>query len=95
MRQGKIDSAPTCPHCKHLLDGFTHPTGDATPSAGDVSVCCYCAECIEFTDSDTGLKLVPLTEETAGQIDLTNIQKCQLIARAIITKKNSASEVQV
>lgn len=90
MRHGRIESKPTCPHCKKALDGFTHLFGEASPSDGDVSVCLYCAEIVEFTVDDNGLKLVPLTEETTGELDLAEIQEAQRMTRAYIEKQKTS-----
>lgn len=89
---GKLISKPDCPHCKEILDGFTDPSGKNVPKPGDISICAYCAEVLEF---DSEMKLIPIREETVKFVDLLEIQKAQQIVRDIIIlreeKKNAKS----
>ena len=54
--------ATTCPHCDELLDAVTPVTGLAVPSAGDFSVCAYCAGVLIFAD-DQGTLRTPTSLE--------------------------------
>jgi len=42
-----------CPVCKEELDGATQVDGSDLPSAGDVSICIYCANIAVFCDDLT------------------------------------------
>jgi len=37
-----------CPRCGRVMDGATNCTGDGAPSAGDFTVCFYCATILRF-----------------------------------------------
>ncbi len=47
---GQIKGAPKCanPDCRKQLDGFTALEEGAKPMEGDISICAYCAEVMEF-----------------------------------------------
>lgn len=60
MKSGQLESAPHCPACNKLLDGFTDPKGDATPESGNLSICSYCRTFLCFTDE---LQLREMTQE--------------------------------
>jgi len=70
----QLISRPACPHCKKLLDGFIAMEGDHVPSPGDVSVCAYCFEYLEF---DIGMKLIPITSTAIQAIDLPELQRAK------------------
>ena len=43
----------TCPHCGNMNDAATCATGDAAPTAGDISCCEGCMEVSMFNDDLT------------------------------------------
>lgn len=49
-----------CPTCNERLDGVTSLDANGMPDVGDISLCAYCGELLEF---DEDMKLVLLTEE--------------------------------
>ena len=50
MRTEKIQSC-NCPNCNVPLDAVTDPSEqNKLPSPGDVTLCLYCDELLEFTD---------------------------------------------
>lgn len=60
-----------CPTCDTILDAATSTDGyDTTPKAGDVTVCIYCNDVLEFTDDmefiHVDIKTLP--QETQDQI---------------------------
>lgn len=55
-----------CPTCGKALDAQTRADGaQAAPSPGDVSICFYCGELLEFGDRD----LVKLTDEKFARLE--------------------------
>ena len=52
----KLNNSSFCPTCKHLLNGYQAVEHTCKPTPGDVSVCCYCNEVLEFTE-DLNLKV--------------------------------------
>lgn len=51
-----------CPSCAKPLDASTHPEDDSLrPAEGDVSICAYCGEVLEFC---ADLSLIKAREET-------------------------------
>jgi hypothetical protein len=61
---------PTCPTCGKMLDGATDIIGDATPSAGDFTVCVGCRDILVFTDE---LGLRALTEEDMKDLPVETV----------------------
>ncbi|MES2134475.1 MAG: hypothetical protein V4506_19165, partial [Bacteroidota bacterium] len=47
-----------CPTCKHLLDAVTPTKGTELPNSGDVSICWYCGEFLQYSE-DMALKILP------------------------------------
>lgn len=65
---------PNCPVCNSQLDAVTGITKDVKPKPGDITLCLYCGEVMEFTK--TGFKSVDiekLTPET--QCDIKKVQR--------------------
>jgi hypothetical protein len=64
-----------CPRCQKQLTGASDPTGDATPSPDDLSVCAYCGALLVFNNDltvreatrDDVAKLEPMTAWQLGQ----------------------------
>jgi hypothetical protein len=48
-----------CPACLKTLDGAYNPWNDATPEAGDISICAYCTTLLAFAD-DLTLRTLPV-----------------------------------
>ncbi len=75
MRTGQLEVQPHCPTCKKLLDGFTAIDHDKKPKAGDVTICAYCNEVLQFTD-DMSLKLAsPGVIEECGLLEISRGQR--------------------
>jgi hypothetical protein len=69
MNSGKNPTAPRCPSCGRLTDGYTEAKLDAKaalPKAGDASICAYCGALAVFTEN-IGLRL-PTVDETASMM---------------------------
>lgn len=79
MKQGQLKSKPHCPNCKKLLDGFTRLPDKAKPKPGDISVCLYCGEILEFTDD---LQLIHADADTIAQVDFPELQQAHRISAA-------------
>lgn len=61
-----------CPVCHHPLDAHTSATGlSIAPSAGDISVCLYCAMPLVFRDD---LSLAEATVQDLAQLDPETIR---------------------
>lgn len=57
-----------CPNCDSLIDGVRELSSgeqDGTPSPGDVSICAYCGEVLEF---DKNLKSIKVTDQALSQL---------------------------
>jgi len=68
-----------CPTCGEQLDAATPIDGEATPTEGDLSICLYCGEIMEFAE---GMKLVKADIESIVTADFIELQKAQKIVRA-------------
>ena len=79
-RQGRLRSRPRCPKCGSDLDGWSEVGHGQKPSAGDVSVCSYCAEVLIYTAT---LGLRRPTE--AEYIDCMTDKDVQTIVAAVLT----------
>lgn len=63
--------ATTCPSCGEALDASTAVSDpDATPEAGDISLCIQCATPLEY---GPGLVLRPFTKETWAKLDADTV----------------------
>lgn len=47
-----------CPSCDGILDTCTSTDGEEVPSPGDVTLCFYCGEVLQFTD-DMSTQILP------------------------------------
>lgn len=76
---------PTCRDCGAKLDTYT-PTGDdrATPTAGAVSICAYCA-CISVFTGD-GLALRAPTPAEIAEVE--GDSRIRDVVRAIRSRRN-------
>ena len=48
MKLGRLKTRPFCPSCDKPLNGWGAPHGEK-PIKGDLTVCVYCGEILEFT----------------------------------------------
>ena len=55
-----------CPRCGKPLDAATCISSHDTPDPGDISICMYCAQLLEY---DKGLMLIPLTPAKLDQVE--------------------------
>ncbi len=69
-----------CPSCKHLVDSATPAKGDCDPSPGDVSLCLYCGELLEFNQH---LKVVLASEQTTSQLSVKQLAIIATLQREI------------
>lgn len=75
MKSGQLDTRPHCPTCKKMLDGFTAVDHEQNPQPGDVTICAYCNEVLQFTD-DMGMKLAsPEAIEECGLLEVSRSQR--------------------
>ena len=75
MKSGQLDTRPHCPTCKKLLDGFTAVDHEHKPSAGDVTICVYCNEVLQFAN-DMSMKLAsPEVIEECGLLEISRGQR--------------------
>ena len=83
-----VVNAPTrdlaCPGCEAPLTGAAHPDSDEQPRPGDLSICIYCAELLQFTDtlglkrlSDDEIKLLPKDSQEEILVVMRQIKKRQ------------------
>lgn len=91
MTTGQLKNQPHCPGCNHLLDGLTGVDHDRQPSPGDVTICAYCNEVLQFTD-DMSLKLAP--PEVIEECGLLQISRGQRQARAFNAKVTLAKKIR-
>jgi hypothetical protein len=77
-----------CPQCAELLDGATAMGEDAVPEPGDISVCCYCAEILQF---DAAMHLVKCPEEALAKLDTERRGNLDLAQLAIKARRSGAS----
>lgn len=71
-----------CPTCDEKLDAVTSIDADGMPERGDISLCAYCGEILEFDDN---MQLIVITEEAweiTPQHTKNEIIKVQQIVRS-------------
>lgn len=56
-----------CPCCEEMLDAVTSLDADGAPEPGDVSLCAYCGEILQF---DEDMQLTKVTEEVWNSLPL-------------------------
>jgi len=72
-----------CPLCGYLMDYASPPTGpDATPKAGDLSMCLSCGAVLVFTDSTDGPGLRAISEREWHELGSANQEVLERIGRA-------------
>lgn len=74
MKLQKVDAPEEglkCPKCKASLNGVTHRTDEARPRPGDLSICVYCKQALQFTDT-LGLKTLSRTAFKKLPMDCQN-----------------------
>ncbi len=91
MRTGQLDTRPHCPTCKKLLDGFTAVDHDKKPKAGDVTICVYCNEVLQFND-DMSMKLA--SAEVIEGCGLLAISRGQRQAREFNARVSLAKKIK-
>ena len=75
MKTGQLDTRANCPTCKKLLDGYTAVDHDHKPQAGDVTICTYCNEVLQFND-DMSMKLASAEViEECGLLEISRGQR--------------------
>lgn len=85
----KLPAAPRCPGCKAELDGATNMDNTvARPKAGDVSVCAYCGEIIEFMDE---LKLRSASPEVLKELHPVDRKMLQRMSQEVQRLNNDAT----
>lgn len=84
MKTGKLENEPICPVCNEILDGYTSVSKDASPEPGDVTICCVCAQVLEFTDD---MQLILASEDSIEKISLLEISRAQNIVKNYHKKK--------
>lgn len=82
---GEHDQTVPCPYCGHQLDAWTGITGDATPEAGDASICAYCAGLLVFADDLTPRE--PTETELAALVKDDPLRIAQRAMRQAITDR--------
>lgn len=76
-----------CPTCQANLGGCTAVDGsDEGPTVGDITVCLYCGEILEFTE---GLRVKLIEADTIPEIDLLQLCQAQKVVRAYREIKNN------
>lgn len=73
-----------CPGCKAPLTGVELPDSKVQPRPGDLSICIYCAELLQFTAtlglkrlSDDEIKLLPKDSQEEILVVMRQIKKRQ------------------
>jgi hypothetical protein len=67
-----------CPSCKKILDAATPMEEGATPSPGDVSVCCYCHAVLQYSDD---MRLIHADADVIAEVTL-ELSRAQRFARS-------------
>lgn len=81
MKSTRTNARARCPTCAADLSGATSTEGDNTPSAGDLSVCAYCAALLVFR-ADLTLREIDLDELAAlDDEELTKLGRAQAMVR--------------
>lgn len=85
---GLLQTAPTCPSCQAVLDGFMAAGHHATPEVGDPSVCFYCAALAIF-DGD------PLTLRQPTQAESEEIGRDPRVRAAQAAIRHAAARGEI
>jgi hypothetical protein len=80
MKDFHLQPGPTCPKCGGNLDGALNTTGDGHPEKGDLSICVYCGELLQFTAS---LKLELLPEAALASLSIGESQRLERARRVV------------
>ena len=72
-----------CPKCNSLLDDVTAMEDGTMPEAGDITLCLYCGEILEFTK---GMDLMLADVNSIVDTDFVQLQRAQQIVRAFHNK---------
>ncbi len=91
MKTGQLNTRPNCPTCKKLLDGFTSVDHDNKPEEGDVTVCAYCNEVLQF-NGDMSLKLA--SAEVIEECGLLTVSRAQRQAREFNDRVTLAKKIK-
>ena len=82
---GRLKTRPNCPTCNKLLDGFNSMEKGEKPKPGDLTICAYCSEVLQFTD-DMHLKVAD--HKVIEQVGLLKISQTQGIVKKFRRKFN-------
>jgi hypothetical protein len=84
MTVGRLKTQPHCPSCDKTLDGFSAQHKEI-PKPGDLTVCVYCSEILEFTAE---MELQSASAETIADIDFVELQHINKIVLRIQRENN-------
>ena len=90
MRTGQLDSRPCCPGCKTLLDGFAAVDHDEKPKAGDVTICVYCNQVLQFNDDMSMKPASPDVIEECGLLGIRDANDLYLAEEIRDSQKETA-----
>lgn len=79
MKIGRLKTHPFCPSCNKPLTGWGAPH-DEKPVKGDVTVCVYCGEILEFTRK---MLLKSAEAETIADLDTSEFLQVLQIVKEI------------
>lgn len=86
MKSTPVNPENICPSCYRKLDMANDPEEKFVPKKGDLTVCIYCQEVLEFTDD---LNIKKLSEETYNKLSndvKLKLKLYQQTAKKIITE---------
>ena len=84
MKSTKLSSENKCPNCGEQLDGATCIFDNATPSAGDLSVCIKCLYWLRFNHD---LTLRSMSQEDIDGLEPGEFMELMEITKAISRKR--------
>lgn len=64
-----------CPQCNANLNAWGSISHDDKPRSGDITVCVYCAEVLEFTDNDLNVISASAEALTDVTLELSKVQR--------------------
>ena len=74
ISSGKLNTAPKCPRCRAVLDGWTEMEPGEGPRPGDVTVCVYCSTVLQYT-KNFGLKRASAETIAKFTLELSRAQR--------------------
>ena len=75
VKSGQLETRPHCPTCKKLLDGFIAVDHEHIPKPGDLSICAYCSEVLQFTEDMSFKQASVEAIEEFGLLGLSRAQR--------------------